>query len=135
MWKRSLIASRDRGRRKFKGEFDFLILIFKMLNFFQLKFRGRVWEFIGGKFFIYQILLRDSLGFGMFYLREIGKCFIEKYFFYRKKKKNCSPLSTISRFYGYNMGRFIFSLSLSLFKRIEFSINIFRYFVVFSESG
>lgn len=45
------------------------------------------WNFISLSFsLIYQILLSDSLGFGMFYLREIGKYFIEKYFFYRKKK-------------------------------------------------
>ena len=84
-----------------------------MLNFFRLKFRGRVWEFIGGKFFIYQILLRDSLGFRMFYLREIGKCFIEKYFFYRKKKK---IVLLCQQFRGFMdiIWAGLFSLSLSL---------------------
>lgn len=121
----SLVASRNRGTRitrKFKGEFDFGFrgLIFKILNFVKIqKVRSLGIHWLVGNFY-FEILffsLSDlsnfinNLGFGMFYLREIGKYFIEKYFFYRKKK-NYSPLSTISRFYGYNIGRFIFSLSV-----------------------
>lgn len=121
----SLVASRNRGTRitrKFKGEFDFGFrgLIFKILNFVKVsEVRSLGIHWLVGNFYFEILFLSLSLIYQILLIIWVLVCFIYAKLentllknIFSIEKKNYSPLSTISRFYGYNIGRFIFSLSV-----------------------